>query len=60
MGGTAIIGATVQFDSGGATGGLVGAGRCHALGNGGHITLGARRVVDKLEEGSLEPSRTPC
>jgi hypothetical protein len=55
VGGTAIIGATVQFNSGGTTSGFVGAGRCHALGDGGHIAPGARRIVDKLEEGSLEP-----
>ena len=60
VGGTAVIRASVEFDAGRTTGGLIGAGWSHALRDGGHVALGARRVVDKLEEGSLEPSGALC
>lgn len=37
--GTAIVGATVEFNSSGATGGFIGAWRRHALGDGGHVAF---------------------
>jgi hypothetical protein len=55
IGTTVGLGAAVQLDTGGATGGLVGAGGCHALSDRGHTALGAWGVIDELEEGVLEP-----
>lgn len=50
IGGTTSIGTTVQLDSGCAPGGLIGGGRSHALGDRGHVTSRAWRVINKLEK----------
>lgn len=50
--------ASVEFDSGGATGGLIGRRGSHASGDCRHEASRTGRVVDELKERALEPSVT--
>ena len=54
----AYVTAPVQLDPVAAPGLLIRCGRGHTLSYGGSATYGTSRVVDKGEEGALEPSRT--
>lgn len=57
-GAAGVFRASVEFDSGGATGGLIGRRGSHASSDRRHKASRAGRVVDELEERSLEPSVT--
>lgn len=55
-----VFRASVEFDSGGTTGGLIGRRGSHASSDRRHKASRAGRVVDELKKRSFEPSGDGC